>query len=76
MPRQVRPIKFYQTAWDKFQQLTAKDDGRTQTDKALEAFQYASDKFPDVQLSGCMKNRGQALSHMKDDVKKKVSKSS
>jgi hypothetical protein len=73
MPRSKRPLEFYKTAWEKFTKLRHDDtDDRTQTDKALEAFQYAGQQFPDVQLSGCMTTRSYALSHMKDDVKRKV----
>ncbi len=63
-----RPIEFYQTAWDVF---NADDREIYGYQKALDAFEAAGKKH-NVTLSGCMTNKSQALSHMKDDVKHKV----
>lgn len=63
-----RPIEFYQCAWGVFD-ADKRDVFGYQ--KALDAFAFAANKY-DVTLSGCMKNKTQALSHMKDDVYKKV----
>lgn len=63
-----RPIEFYQDAWTLFNEDTRDVPGYR---KALDAFASSADKH-DVQMSGCMTNKTQALSHMKDDVKRKV----
>lgn len=65
-----RPIEFYQYAWETFNADTRNIFGYQ---KALDAFALAANKY-DVTLSGCMKNKTQALSHMKDDVRRKVNK--
>lgn len=65
-----RPIEFYQDAWTQFNNDTRDVPGYT---KAIDAF-AASGKKHNVSLSGCMTNKTQALSHMKDDVKRKVEK--
>ena len=65
-----RPIGFYKQAWDTFNADTRDVPGYQ---KALDAYAEAG-KTWNVQLSGCMTNKTQALSHMKDDVKRKVEK--
>lgn len=63
-----RPIEFYQDAWTLFN-----DDLRIVPgyQKAIDAFEASAIKH-NTTLSGCMTNKSQALSHMKDDVKRKV----
>ncbi len=68
--RMKRPTEFYQCAWETFN-ADKRDVFGYQ--KALDAFAFAANKY-DVTLSGCMKNKSQALSHMKDDVYRKVRK--
>lgn len=63
-----RPIEFYQHAWTVFNNDDRDVPGYR---KALDAFKASGDKYS-VKLSGCMTNKTQALSHMKDDVKRKV----
>lgn len=63
-----RPIEFYRDAWNQF-----KNDQRDVPgyQKAIDAFAQAGKKH-NVPLSGCMTNKKQALSHMKDDVRDKI----
>ena len=69
MIRIKRPIEFYQTAWSTFNNDDRDVPGYQ---KAIDAFALAG-WLHDVSLSGCMTNKSQVLSHMKDDVKRKVS---
>ena len=64
-----RPLAFYQDAWTAFNADTR--TGVYGYQKALDAFATSAAKHQ-VKLSGCMTNKSQALSHMKDDVKRKV----
>jgi hypothetical protein len=66
--RGKRPIEFYQSAWKEF---NSDDRDVPGYQKALDAFASAS-KAHSVSMSGCMTNKSQALSHMKDDVRRKV----